>query len=211
MKLYDFAFSPNSRKVRAVGYELGLTFEHVPIDLIKGEQRAPAFLAKNPNGRVPVLEDGDLVLWESNAILLYLATKYPGPVPLVPANPRDRAEVDRWAAWQLAHLSPATSKVAFERIVKKVTNQGAPDQAQIDAGTAEFAKLSAILDASLGDKEYLAGRLSIADFALAAPYSIAPACGLDVTPYKKVNAWLGRVLARDSMRRALADAQAVMR
>jgi glutathione S-transferase len=209
MKLYDFAFSPNCRKVRAVGYELGIAFEYVPVDLLKGEQRAPAFLAKNPNGRVPVLEDGELLLWESNAILLYLATKYAGPTPLVPTGVCERAEVDRWLAWQLAHLSPATSKVAFERIVKKLTGQGVPDPAQIEAGTAEFAKFCAVLDASLGDKEYVAGRLSVADFALAATYSIASSCGLDVTPFQKVSAWLGRVLARDSMRRALADAQAV--
>ncbi|HEY6556136.1 MAG TPA: glutathione S-transferase family protein [Polyangiaceae bacterium] len=209
MKLYDFAFSPNCRKVRAVGYELGVTFEYAPVNLIQGEQRAPAFLARNPNGRVPVLEDGELILWESNAILLYLATKYAGPAPLVPSDMRDRADVDRWLAWQLAHLSPAASKVAFERIVKKFTGQGAPDPVQIEAGTVEFAKMSAILDAALGDKEYVAGRLSVADFALAAVYSTASACGLDVTPYKKLGAWLERVLARNSMRRALADAAAL--
>ena len=210
MKLYDFAFSPNSRKVRAVLYELGVPFDLAPVDLLTGAQRSPAFLAVNPNGRVPALEDDGLVLWESNAILTYLATKYPGATPLLPSNPRDRAEVDRWLAWQLAHLGPAGTKVAFERIVKKALNLGAPDQALIDAGTAEWKALTAILDGSLGDKEYLAGRLSVADFALAAPYSVHAACGLDVTPYKKVNAWLGRVLGRDSMRRVLAEAQTSM-
>jgi glutathione S-transferase len=210
MKLYDFAFSPNCRKVRAVGYELGITFDHVFVDLIHGEQRSNSFLTTNPNGRVPVLEDDGFVLWESNAILVYLATKYAGPTPLLPTSARDRAEVDRWLAWQLAHLAPAQSKVAYERIVKKVTSRGEPDQALIDTGTTEWNALAAIFDAALGDKEYVAGRLSVADFALAAPLSLAPACGLDVTPYKKVNAWLGRVLARDSMKRALADAQASM-
>src|SRR6266545_1613550 len=179
MKLYDFAFSPNCRKVRAVAYEIGVPLEHVPIDLLKGEQRGPDFLARNPNGRVPLLEDGDLRLWESNAIILYLATTRGGAPPLVPAGPRERAEVDRWLSWQSAHLSPAMTKVAFERIVKKLTGQGAPDQALIDLGTAEFEKLSAVLDASLGEKEYLAGRLSVADFALASHYSLAGACGLD--------------------------------
>jgi glutathione S-transferase len=211
MKLYDFAFSPNCRKVRAVAYELGVAFESAPVDLLRGEQRAPAFLAKNPNGRVPVLEDGDFVLWESNAILVYLATKHAGPTPLVPLVARERAEVDRWLSWQLAHLSPATSKVAYERIVKKLTGQGAPDQAVIDAGTAEFAKMSAVLDAALDGREYVAGRLSVADFALAAPYSLASSCGLDVTPHPRVNAWLARMLARDSMRRALAEAHAAGR
>jgi glutathione S-transferase len=209
MKLYDFAFSPNCRKVRAVAYELGVAFESATVDLLRGEQRTPAFLAKNPNGRVPVLEDGDFVLWESNAILLYLATRYASGRSLVPTGARERAEVDRWLAWQLAHLQPATSKVAYERMVKKLTKRGEPDPAAIEAGTAEFATVSAVLDASLEGREYVAGALSVADFALASPYSIASSCGLDVTPYRRVNAWLDRVLSRDSMRRALADAHAV--
>jgi glutathione S-transferase len=209
MKLYDFAFSPNCRKVRALAYELGTKLEYVSVDLLKGAQRAPAFLAINPNGRVPVLVDGDLVLWESNAILRYLAGKAGGA--LVPTDARALAEVDRWMCWQLAHLGPAMSKVAFERVVKKVTGQGAPDEAAIAAGTAEFAKLTTILDHALAGRECLAGALSIADFALASHYSLAAIAGLDTTAYKHVNAWLSRVLARDSMRRALADAHAAMR
>jgi glutathione S-transferase len=209
MKLYDFAFSPNCRKVRALVYELGIAVELVPIDLVKGAQRSPDFLALNPNGRVPVLVDGDFVLWESTAILRYLAAK--SGSALVPADPRALAEVDRWLSWQLAHLGPAMSKVAFERIVKKVTGQGAPDEAAIAAGSADFAKLTAILDRAIAGREHLAGALSIADFALAAHYSLAAIAGLDLGGFANVNAWLSRMLARDSMRRALADAHAAMR
>jgi glutathione S-transferase len=209
MKLYDFAFSPNSRKVRAVAYELGVTLDHVPIDLLKGDQRAPGYLAKNPNGRVPLLEDGDFRLWESNAIITYLASQYGKSASLVPTDPRGRAEVDRWLHWQLAHLGPATSKVAFERIVKKLTGQGEPDAKAIEAGTIDFDKCTAVLDASLEGKEYVAGKLSVADFALAAHYSLAPACGLDVSKHRRADAWLSRMLARDSVKRALADAQAM--
>jgi len=203
MKLYDFPFSPNCRKVRAVAYELGITLEYVHVDLLKGEQRAPAFLAKNPNGRVPVLEDGDFVLWESTAIQRYLASGS----ALVPRDRRVQADVDRWIAWQLAHLQPAMRVVAFERIVKPLTKQGEPDPAKIEAGTVEFAAACAVLDACLGDKEYVAGPLSLADFALAAHYSLAGAAGLDVSRYPRVESWLARMLARDSMKRALADAQ----
>jgi glutathione S-transferase len=209
MKLYDFAFSPNCRKVRAVAYELGVSFEHIHVDLARGASRTPAFLALNPNGRVPVLVDDDFVLWESTAILRYLAAKNGGA--LVPAGARAQAEADRWLAWQLAHLAPAMSKVAFERIVKKLTGRGAPDEAVIAAGTAEFATLTSVLDAELDGREYLAGALSLADFALASHFSLASTCGLDVAPYRRANAWLARVLGRDSMRRALADAQATMR
>jgi glutathione S-transferase len=212
MRLYDFAFSPNCRKVRAVAYELGIELEFRHIDLLRGESRTPLFMAKNLNGKVPVLEDGDFILWESTAIIAYLATKHAAQAKndgssLLPSGARERAEVDRWLSWQLAHLSVATSKVAFERIVKKLTGQGAADQASIDAGTAEFATLSRVLDESLQGKEYVAGRLSIADFALAAHYSLASACGLDIAPYPRVVSWLDRMLARDSMKRALSDAQ----
>src|SRR6185295_7548986 len=127
MKLYDFPFSPNCRKVRAVAYELGIAFDTERVDLLTGGQRTPEFLAKNPNGRVPVLQDGDLILWESTAIIRYLAAGS----PLAPTAPRAAAEVDRWIAWQLAHLAPAMSKVAFENIVKRLTRSGEPDPARI--------------------------------------------------------------------------------
>lgn len=209
MKLYDFAFSPSSRKVRAVAYELDVPFEHVHVDLVRGASRTPDFLALNPMGRVPVLADGDFVLWESTAIMRYLSTKRGGA--LVPADARAQADMDRWMAWQLAHLGPAMSKVAFERIVKKLTGQGTPDEAAIAAGTHEFAEMTAVLEAALERREHVAGALSLADFALASHYSIAALCGLDVTPFPRVGAWLARVLARDSMRRALSDAHATTR
>ena len=203
MKLYDFPFSPNSRKVRAVAYELGLPFEHAPVDLLTGAQRAPEYLAVNPNGRVPTLDDGGFVLWESTAIIRYLAQG----TALIPTERRAAADMDRWIAWQLAHLAPAMSKVAFERIVKKLTARGEPDAARIAEGTAEFDALTAILDGALAGREYVAGPLTIADFALAAHYSLAAPCGLDVARHRRVDSWLARVTARDSMKRALADAQ----
>jgi glutathione S-transferase len=207
MKLYDYPFSPNCRKVRAVAYELGIEFEHVPVNLLKGESHTASFLSLNPNGRVPVLQDGDFILWESNAIVSYLATKHGGAAGLVPHDARGRAEVDRWLLWQIAHLAPATSKVGFERIVKKLKGQGPPDEAAIKQGIADFEVVSQVLDGSLRGKEYVAGPLSVADFAIAATYSIAPACGLDVGPYRNIGSWLERILSRASMKRALADAQ----
>jgi glutathione S-transferase len=209
MKLYDFAFSPNSRKVRAVAYELGVALEPIHVDLLTGEQRAPAHLALNPNGRVPVLVDDDFVLWESTAIIRYLASKKGGA--LLPATARGQAEVDRWLAWQLAHLGPAMSKVAFERVVKKLTGQGVPDAQAIAAGSADFAKLTAILELALEGREYLTSALTLADFALGSHYSLAAMCGLDLAPFPRVSAWLERLLARDSMKRALADAHATLR
>ncbi len=204
MKLHEFPFSPNCRKVRAVAYELGIKLDHVFVDLLHNGSHAPAFLALNPNGRVPVLEDGDLVLWESTAIMHHLARGS----ALVPTAPRAASEMHRWIAWQLAHLGPAMSKVGFERIVKPLLKLGEPDQARIAEGTTEFHALSAILDGALADREYVAGPLSLADFALAAHYSLSSAEGLDLARHRRVDSWLARVCARDSMKRVLAEAQA---
>jgi glutathione S-transferase len=206
MKIYDFPLSPNCRKVRAIVYELGLNPEFVPVNLFKGEQRKPEIVALNPNAKAPILVDGDFVLWESNAIAGYLASGS----TLLPTPARDRAEVERWSDWQLAHMGPAIGKVAFQRLVKPMTGQGQPDPKVVEEGSAEYTRFAGILDASLGSREYVAGRLSIADFILASVFSVAATVGLETAPFPKVNAWLGRILARDSMKRALADAQAAM-
>jgi glutathione S-transferase len=204
MKIYDSQFSPNCRHVRAVAFELGLNPEYVPVDLFGGEQRAPAFLAVNPNALVPVLVDGDLVLWESTAIAAYLAHG----THLLPTGRRERAEVDRWSAWQLAHIGPAVFKVAFERHLKSRIGKGAPDEAVVATGTEEFRRLAGILERSLGEREYVAGPLSVADFSLAPMFALGAMVGLETKALPGVDAWLTRVLARPSMKRALADSKA---
>jgi len=206
MKLYQFPFSPNCQKVVAVAHEVGATLELATVELFKGEARTPAMLAKNPNGKLPILEDGDFVLWESSAMLAYIAAKA-GRTDLAPTTPRERADVDRWSAWQGAHFGPAIRKVAFERIVKKLGGLGAPDEAVVKAGIEEFAVTARVLEESLGTKEYVCGRLTIADFSLAPYAALTVSCGLDFEPFPKAKAWLGRMLARDSMKKTLAAAR----
>src|SRR5829696_909984 len=158
MKLYQFALSPNCQKVVALAHEVGLPLERVHMNVFKGELRTAEFLSKNPNGKIPVLEDDDFVLWESNAMLGYIATKA-GRADLAPTSPRERANVDRWLAWHNAHFGPAVGKVAFERIVKKLGGLGEPDEGMIKKGTEEFAVLADVLDKNLSGKEYLCERL----------------------------------------------------
>jgi len=206
MKLYQFPLSPNCQKVVAVAHEVGMPLELAMVDLFKGEARTPAMLAKNPNGKLPILEDGELVLWESTAMLAYIATKA-GRADLAPTTLRERAEVERWTSWQGAHFSPAIRKVAFERIVKKLAGLGAPDEAVVKAGSDEFAVVASVLEQSLGAKEYVCGRLTIADFALAPSAALTASCGLDFAPYPKAQAWLGRMMARESLKNTLATAR----
>jgi glutathione S-transferase len=206
MKLYQFPFSPACQKVVAIAHEVGVSLELAAVDLFKGEARTPAMRAKNPNGKLPILEDGDFVLWESTAMIAYIAAKA-GRVDLAPTTPRERAEVDRWTSWEGAHFGPAIRKVAFERIVKKLAGLGAPDEAAVKAGIEDFAARADVLEQSLGTKEYVCGRLTIADFALAPYAALAASCGLDFEPYPKAKAWFWRMSARDSMKKTLAAAR----
>ncbi|HMJ54530.1 MAG TPA: glutathione S-transferase family protein [Polyangiaceae bacterium] len=206
MKLYQIPLSPNCQKVVALAHEVGVPLELAAVAIFKGEARTPAMLAKNPNGKLPILEDDDFVLWESTAMLAYIAAKA-GRADLAPTTPRERAEVDRWTSWQGAHFGPAIRKVAFERIVKKLAGLGAPDEAAVKAGMEEFAVTASVLEQSLGTKEYVCGRLTIADFALAPYAAVTASCGLDLGAYPKASAWLERMLARDSMKKTMAAAR----
>jgi len=206
MKLYQFALSPNCQKVVAVAHEAGVPLTLVDVAVFKGETKSPAFLAKNPNGRVPVLEDGDFVLWESNAMLGYIASKA-DRTDLAPTAPRDRADVDRWLAWGNAHFAPAVRKVAFERIVKRLAGLGAPDEAAIEAGTKEFEVVASVMDRCLAGKEHLCGRLTIADFANVPYAAVCKDAGLLLSPYPNVERWLATMLTKASVRRTLDAAR----
>ena len=121
MKLYGFPPSPNTWKVRAVAAHIGIPLELALVDLSKGQQRTPEYLALNPTGRTPTLVDGELVLWESTAIMHYLANQKPNS--LWPNNARARADIMRWQSWQLAHWgSDACHPLIFQNFVKKAAH-----------------------------------------------------------------------------------------
>ncbi len=195
MKLYGFPASPNTWKVRALAAQLKMPLEFELVDLLQGAQQTPAFLAINPTGRTPVLVDGDFKLWESNAILQYLASK--NPTPLYPNDAKGRADVCRWQCWELAHWgAQACQPLTFENLVKKFVNLGAPDQAVVAKATEAFNKEAKMLDAHLARHKYLVNdTLTIADFTVAAPLFHAQGAGMPVAPYANIGAWFGRVSA----------------
>src|ERR1700761_5585645 len=119
MRLYQHPMSANARAATMAALHLKAPVELVFVNLQKGDQHLPEFLNMNPNGRVPVLEDGDVVLWESRAIMQYLADKTPGQT-LYPTEPMARADVNRWLFWDAAHMNQATSLLVHERFVNPV-------------------------------------------------------------------------------------------
>lgn len=205
MKLYGFPPSPNTWQVRALAAHLRLPLEFEFVDLTKGASHTPAFLALNPTGRTPVLVDGDFKLWETLAIMQYLAGKKPSA--LWPNDARTRADITRWQSWNLAHWNrDACVPLLFERFVKKLLNMGEADQAAIAKGTEAFAKEAAMLDAHLAKQKYLVGdALTVADFAVAAPLFYAQQANLPLQPYPHIRAWFERVSALPCWRETAAQ------
>lgn len=112
-----------------------------------GAQRKPDYLRINPNGLTPTLVDGDFVLWESNAIMQYLAAQKPGN-DLWPEDDEKRADITRWQCWDLAHWAPACATQLYEKIVKEVLGLGEPDMKEVKKGEEKFHCFAAVLDGS---------------------------------------------------------------
>jgi glutathione S-transferase len=195
MKLYGFPASPNTWKVRALAAHLKTPLDFEFVDLLQGAQQSPTFLALSPTGRTPVLVDGDFTLWESNAILQYLADR--SPTPLYPNDAKSRADIARWQCWDLAHWgAQACQPLTFENLVKKFVNLGPSDAAAVAKATECFNKEAKMLDAHLARHKYLVNdTLTIADFTVAAPLFHAQGAAMPVEPYANVGAWFGRVSA----------------
>ena len=191
MKLHSLTFSPNGRKAESlIGY-LGIDAEIHQVDMRAGETRSEAFLAMNPNGKIPVLDDDGFVIWESNAILTYLATKHPEK-GLLPTGLRERSMVDRWLSWGAVHFGTATYSIINEKVLKPIFG-GETNEARVAESMKELARFSAVLDKQLAGKEYVCGALSLADFGIGTWAEVAPGLGFSFADYPNVAAWVERV------------------
>ena len=150
---------------------------------------------------MPVLEDDGLVLWESRAIMQYLAEKTPGQT-VFPADPRGRAEVNRWLFWCAVHITPANAVLVAENFVKPLTGRGPADPVEVARGEALIAKYAPILDAHLANKTWVAlDRVTLADFSLAAGFALAGPARIPIGDYAHLQAWLARVQALPAWQR----------
>lgn len=203
MKLYDADLSPNCVRVRAVSHELGLDLDLVDVDLRKA--RPAELLALNPNGKVPVFVDDDgFSLFESRAINVFLASKRPER-DLYPSDPKRRALVDQWSYWHALQLGPPVQLLAFQRVLKPKFGMGPADEAVVKEKLAEVEKNLPVLEWGLRGKEWLAGALSLADFAVAASFYLRKPAQLSLAATPNVEAWLERVEALPSWQKALPD------
>ena len=203
MKLYNANFSPNCLRVRAVIFELGADVEIVEVDVFNGGTRTPEYLAVNPNGKVPAFVDGELCLFESRAINAYLASLDPSR-RLYPGDLKKRAVVDQWSYWQAIHLGPSSQRLGFEKVLKERFGRGEPDETVVANETKETTKLLGVFDKALDGRDWIAGDLSIADFALASTFTLRKEAGIDLGAFPQVAKWIDRLESRDAWQKAVA-------
>lgn len=188
MRLHRFALSGHCHRVEVFLTLLGIPFVAVDVDLAGGAHRKPEFLRMNPFGLVPVLEDGDAVVADANAILVYLAMRYDAGGSWLPRTPREGAEVQRWlsaAASELAH-GPALARVG--RLFGGAVDR---DRVELLAG-----RLFGAMEATLAERAFLVGSApTVADLALYGYTARADEGDLSLDPYPRIVAWLGRLEA----------------
>lgn len=182
--------------------ELGLEVELVDVDL-RSKDKPAAFLAASPGGKVPAFIDDDgFTLFESRAINAYLCTKDPAK-DLYPADPKLRALVDQWSYWQAIHLGPAMQAVAFERVGKKAFKMGEGVEEIALAKLKETEGFLPVVEKGLSGKDWLAGKLSLADFAVATTFALRKPAGISLAAFPSTEAWIERVEALPAWNKAL--------
>jgi glutathione S-transferase len=187
IRLYTTRLSGHGHRVRLFLELLGLPYDPIEIDMAAGENRRPAFLAKNPFGQVPVIEDGEFVLFDSNAILVYLAKTY-GDESWLPSDTKGAAAVQQW-------LSLAAGQVAYGPCAARLVTVF---DAKLDweAAKAVAVKLFDVIENEMASKPFAIGdHRTIADIAAYSYIAHAPEGGVSLDPYPHLRAWLRRVEA----------------
>jgi glutathione S-transferase len=189
--LYDYLDSGNGYKIRLLLAQLGIPYRYVEVDIMQGATRTPQFLARNPNGSIPVLELEDgRCLPESDAILWYLADGS----AFVPTERFACAQVLRWMFFEQYSHEPY---VATPRFIVRHLPADSPRRAELPQRLARGRAALQVMEGHLAGREYfVAERYSIADIALYAYTHVAPDAGLDLAPYPQLRAWLSRVASQ---------------
>jgi glutathione S-transferase len=195
LKLYGGAKN-RGRRCYWLAKELGLDIEPIEIDLHSGQHRSPDFLRLNPNGQVPVLQDDDLILYESMAINLYLAKRYGAAraSPLAPRSPQEEALMTQWSFWVVNEIEHLQVTILQHRMLLA---EDARDPKSADEAWEKLQRPLGILDATLANRDYLVGdRFTVADLNVAIVLSTFSRLSLELTRFPNLRTWLDTCLAR---------------
>jgi len=195
IRIYGIPVSQNVRKPLAVAAHLGLDVENIPV-----RPQDAVVKEKYPSARIPFMEDGGVVLGESNAIMIRLASKTKND--LYPEDRARRDAVNQWLFWDVAHWTPAYQPIQFERLVKQFLGLGAADEAVVETTLVKFRREAACLDKALAGREFLVGSApTLADFAVGCGLTHARAMDLPLPDYPNIAAWNARVMGLEGMKK----------
>ena len=201
IKLYAHSFSPHARKVHFALAELSEPFEFHFVDLQKGQQRTPEYLAINPAGKVPCLVDGDFVLPESGAALWYLANNY-GRGKIVPEDKYLCARVDQWLFWQAYDAHPVLI-APFRLRMMAMLSGGTVDEAAFAKAVAACDGPLTFLDNALAGNDFLVGNaFSIADISLCESLFQLQMAGADFSKFANITRWFGGLASRPAFQQS---------
>ena len=194
MKFYGHPYSNASRRAQMFCEEAGIPYTFITVDLMKGEQYKPEYLALNPNAKVPVIDDDGFVLWESQAIMRYLADKHKAS-KWYPTEPKARAIVEQWLDWNHTRLGPEAGKIMFN--THFAGDNGNPQA--IEDAKKWLIKILPVLESVLGRQTYICGdQPTLADLAVVTNIAYLETCNYDLNSYPAVVKWFGGMKARPS-------------
>jgi glutathione S-transferase len=192
MKIY-WIRAQAPRRVLALVKHLGLEAEFVEMDLMGAAMKQSDYAALNPNMKAPTLVDGDLVLWESSAIMAHLCIKAGSDMWPAP-NPAEHIEVLRWLSWNDQHWAPVVAPFYFEHVVKPTFGIGKPDRDALVGKDGDIKRYARVLDGHLNGRTYVAcGRLTIADFQLASMATYWRESAMPLQEFSNVVGWIDRL------------------
>ena len=198
--LYGVSGSRALRSIWAIE-EVGVDYEHVPTHFSE-DSKTPEYLAINPNGRIPALVDGDVTLFESMAINLYLAKTY--GCDLYPDNPADEAKAIQWSVWAISEIEPLQMQIVIQNFLVPEAER---DQSVIDAAVEGLQRPFGVLDDTLADQPYLLGdTFTIADLNVAAVMLLLRMVKYDYSAHANLQRWADACYARPSLAAAQARA-----
>ena len=187
LKIFHAPLSSASNRVRFCAEAIGLEYEAIAVDLHLGEQRSESYLAINPFGKVPAIDDDGFYLFESNAIMKYLCRKHGSQL-----YPRDRdgqALVDQWCDFAVSLLGPAYGRVVFNRLLAPATGARV-DEASLADGLRFIRRYLPVIDEHLAHNAYFARpSLTVADIAVLATLDPSEACDVELSAYPALQKW----------------------
>lgn len=208
LKIYGMPVSNNVNKVRYTANAVGLDYELVPVNLMEGEQRSEEFLKLNPVGKVPVIQDEKITMFESMAIARYLVNKTNSD--LYPQDLKQRAVIDQWIDFCNIHVQGMLTRVLFNRLIAPMVGAEV-DENSLKFGLQMLDQYLPVLDNQLGVSTYLAGdNLTLADINLVAILDPAQAAGVDISGYQNLNKWFKNIKQQDFYQKCHSDYNEVL-